>query len=54
MNYENMFRLGSKMHKTLAKTAKNKAALRINLSPVKTLYLWEKHTLRKIELFSME
>lgn len=56
MNTPNILKAGAKLHKLLLnKSVKSgKTHIKSNLSPMKTLYLWEKHSIRRIELFSME
>ncbi|MBI4802344.1 MAG: hypothetical protein HY796_07450 [Elusimicrobia bacterium] len=56
MNPENILKTGSKVHKLLnARTARAKLnSLKAAVCPTKIFYLWEKHGIRRIELFSME
>lgn len=53
---ENILKTGAKFNKMfLPKTAaKRLNGLKSALSPTKIFYLWEKHGVRRIELFSME
>lgn len=56
MTPENILKTGSKVQKFLnARTAKAKlSSLKASVCPTKIFYLWEKHGIRRIELFSME
>jgi len=56
MNAENMLKTGPKMHKTLAsRTARAKLnGLKTAVCPTKIFYFWDKHGIRRIELFSAE
>ena len=53
---ENILKVGSKFNKILhgrpGRTKLN--GLKSALSPTKIFYLWEKHGIKRIELFSME
>lgn len=56
MNPENILKAGSKMTKFLCgRTAKSRhGGLKAAVCPTKIFYLWEKHGIKRIELFSME
>ncbi|MFA6434642.1 MAG: hypothetical protein WCW52_08100 [Elusimicrobiales bacterium] len=56
MNPENILKTGSKINKFLCgRSAKSKlSGLKAAICPTKIFYLWEKHGIRRIELFSME
>lgn len=56
MNTSNMFKVGTRLQRLLLnKSVRNgRTNIKSNLSPTKTLYLWEKHSIRRIELFGME
>ena len=56
MNPENILRTGSKIGKFLGgRAAKSKlSGLKAAICPTKIFYLWEKHGIKRIELFSME
>lgn len=56
MTPENILKTGSKVHKLLnARAAKSRLnSLKTAVCPTKIFYLWEKHGIRRIELFSME
>ena len=56
MHPENILKTGSKLQKLFMRRA---ARARLNdikasLCPTKIFYLWEKHGIKRIELFSME
>jgi len=53
---ENILRAGAKFNKLLSgRTARTKfTGLKSAMSPTKIFYLWEKHGIKRIELFSME
>ncbi|MBI4655736.1 MAG: hypothetical protein HY746_03200 [Elusimicrobia bacterium] len=57
MTYENLFNINDRLQKWFSpKSGRGSRVNRLKnpASPTKILYLWEKHTLRRIELFSME
>ena len=56
MNQENILRAGLKPNKFLGGGApKSKlTGLKTAVCPTKIFYLWEKHGIKRIELFSME
>ena len=56
MNPDNILRTGSKINKFLSgQTTKSKLnGLKAAVCPTKIFYLWEKHGIKRIELFSME
>ncbi len=53
---ENILKVGAKFNKMLhGRTARSKFnGLKSAMSPTKIFYLWEKHGIKRIELFSME
>ena len=52
---ENILKAGAKFNKMLPRGARAKLnGIKASLSPTKIFYLWEKHGVRRIELFSME
>jgi hypothetical protein len=53
---ENILRAGAKFNKLLSgRTARTKFnGLKAAMCPTKIFYLWEKHGIKRIELFSME
>ncbi len=53
---ENILKIGSKFNRLLSgRTARTKLnGLKASISPTKIFYLWEKHGVKRIELFSME
>jgi hypothetical protein len=53
---ENILRAGAKFNKLLSgRSARTKFnGLKSAMSPTKIFYLWEKHGIKRIELFSME
>jgi len=53
---ENILKVGAKFNKLVhAKTARVKLnGLKASMCPTKIFYLWEKHGIKRIELFSME
>ena len=56
MNPENILKTGSKIGKFLGgRAARSKLnSLKAAVCPTKIFYLWEKHGIKRIELFSME
>ena len=56
MNPENILKTGSRVQKFLnSRGAKAKLnTLKAAVCPTKIFYLWEKHGIRRIELFSMK
>lgn len=56
MNPESMFKPGLKLNKYLGgRAAKARlSGFKAAICPTKIFYLWEKHGIRRIELFSME
>ncbi|KAF0125684.1 MAG: hypothetical protein FD189_1225 [Elusimicrobia bacterium] len=55
MNPKNMFRAGRKLKSLLTGKVRGPALPELGqLEPTRIFYLWEKHSLRRIELFSME
>ncbi len=53
---ENILKVGAKFNKLLhGRAARTKFnGLKASMSPTKIFYLWEKHGIKRIELFSME
>lgn len=53
---ENILKAGSKFNRFLhGRNTKSKLnGLKASMSPTKIFYLWEKHGVKRIELFSME
>ena len=53
---ENILKVGAKFNKMLhGRTARAKFnSLKAAAAPTKIFYLWEKHGIKRIELFSME
>ena len=53
---ENILKAGAKFNKLLhGRATRTKLnGLKASLSPTKIFYLWEKHGVRRVELFSME
>jgi hypothetical protein len=53
---ENILKAGAKFNKLLTnRAARTKFnGLKASMSPTKIFYLWEKHGIKRIELFSME
>ena len=53
---ENILKMGAKFNKILhGRAARTKLnGLKAAASPTKIFYLWEKHGIKRIELFSME
>jgi len=53
---ENILKVGAKFNKMLhGRAARSKFnGLKSAMSPTKIFYLWEKHGIKRIELFSME
>ena len=56
MNPENILKAGSKLQRMFAsRTSKDRLnGLKASMCPTKIFYLWEKHGVKRIELFSME
>jgi len=56
MNPENILKAGSKINRFLnGHGSRSKlSSLKAAVNPTKIFYLWEKHGIRRIELFSME
>jgi len=56
MNPDNIIKSGLKLNKFLGgRTVKSKfGGLKAAVCPTKIFYLWEKHGIKRIELFSME
>lgn len=53
---ENILKAGAKFNKLLhGRSSRNKLnGIKAAMSPTKIFYLWEKHGIKRIELFSME
>jgi len=53
---ENIIKAGARLNKMLStRNARAKLnGLKASLCPTKIFYLWEKHGIRRIEMFSME
>ena len=55
MNPDNILKAGSKLQRLFTSRSRTRLnGLKASLSPTKIFYLWEKHGIRRIELFSME
>ena len=56
MNPENILKAGARLNRLLsARTARTKLnGLKASMCPTKIFYLWEKHGIRRIEMFCME
>ena len=56
MNPENILKAGSKVSRFLSGRASRSktSGLKTALCPTKIFYLWEKHGIKRIELFCME
>ncbi|MCX5785291.1 MAG: hypothetical protein NTX59_06350 [Elusimicrobia bacterium] len=56
MNPENILNAGSKLRRLFTgRTSRARLnGIKASLCPTKIFYLWEKHGIRRIELFSME
>lgn len=56
MNPENILKAGSKLQRLFTSRASRAKlnGLKASLCPTKIFYLWEKHGIKRIELFSME
>ena len=53
---ENILKAGARLNKLLSpRVARTKLnGLKASLCPTKIFYLWEKHGVRRVEMFSME
>lgn len=52
---ENILKTGAKFNKMfLPRTAAKKLSVMKSACPTKIFYLWEKHGVRRVELFSLE
>ena len=53
---ENILKVGAKFNKLIhGKSVRTKFnGLKASMNPTKIFYLWEKHGIKRIELFSME